>query len=133
MGTTEKRDSRRLQLSCYTAFERWWQDQGRLLDPDYSDVSWFDKRKELCRHAWGAAQAGHWNDPEDPPEKPGEVWVRWRDREYGKEEHASLGYYDPADGFVFIQAATEPERACHFGFDYIGTVTGWQHVSCPPV
>lgn len=36
-------------------FAKWWQDEGRLLDPDTEDVPWFDKRKALAEMAWNAA------------------------------------------------------------------------------
>lgn len=39
------------------AFEKWWSDEGIYIDPDTSDVPWFDKRKELCEYAWDAAFA----------------------------------------------------------------------------
>jgi hypothetical protein len=26
-------------------FEKWWQEDGRMIDPDTEDVPWFDKRK----------------------------------------------------------------------------------------
>lgn len=38
-------------------FESWWQRDGRYIDPDTDDVPWFDKRKELCEHAFRAAMA----------------------------------------------------------------------------
>lgn len=36
------------------AFARWWDATGKYLDPDTSDVSWFDKRKELASQAFMA-------------------------------------------------------------------------------
>jgi hypothetical protein len=38
-------------------FEEWWSREGRWIDPDTSDVPWFDKRKELCGSAFIAAFA----------------------------------------------------------------------------
>lgn len=36
-------------------FENWWDEEGRYLDPDTAEVSWFDKRKELAGFAYTAA------------------------------------------------------------------------------
>jgi hypothetical protein len=36
-------------------FENWWEEEGRFIDPDTSDVPWFDKRKELAGLAFVAA------------------------------------------------------------------------------
>ena len=33
-------------------FEKWWEDDGRMYDPDTEDVPWFDKRKELAELAF---------------------------------------------------------------------------------
>jgi len=33
-------------------FDKWWQEDGRMLDPDTEDVPWFDKRKELAELAF---------------------------------------------------------------------------------
>lgn len=33
-------------------FEAWWSTDGRFIDPDTSDVDWFDKRKELAAVAF---------------------------------------------------------------------------------
>lgn len=33
-------------------FESWWTSDGRFIDPDTSDVPWFDKRKELAALAF---------------------------------------------------------------------------------
>jgi hypothetical protein len=35
-------------------FEKWWQEEGRRLDPDTSDVPWFDKRQGLAELAFEA-------------------------------------------------------------------------------
>lgn len=37
------------------AFTNWWNSDGRFIDPDTSDVDWFDKRKELAGIAFMAA------------------------------------------------------------------------------
>lgn len=37
-------------------FESWWASDGRFIDPDTSDVDWFDKRKELAALAFIAAR-----------------------------------------------------------------------------
>jgi hypothetical protein len=36
-------------------FEDWWQRDGKFIDPDTSDVPWFDKRKGLAAQAFDAA------------------------------------------------------------------------------
>jgi hypothetical protein len=36
------------------SFVRWWEEDGRFIDPDTSDVSWFDKRQSLCEMAFAA-------------------------------------------------------------------------------
>jgi len=45
----------RAEQKIERAFEEWWGKDGRFIDPDTSDVSWFDKRKELCALAFRAA------------------------------------------------------------------------------
>lgn len=32
----------------------WWDTEGRYIDPDFSDVDWYDKRGELARDAFEA-------------------------------------------------------------------------------
>lgn len=53
-------------------FEQWWRRDGRLIDPDTEDVSWFDKRKGLAEAAFNAAlaQSGNYtaNDSVDATE-----------------------------------------------------------------
>ena len=39
-------------------FDTWWRDEGRFIDPDTSDVPWFDKREELAHCAFDAAASG---------------------------------------------------------------------------
>lgn len=47
-------------------FEKWWQEQGRSLDPDTEDVPWYDKREALAHIAFdegvriGMAIAGNY-------------------------------------------------------------------------
>ena len=47
-------------------FEKWWQEQGRSLDPDTEDVPWYDKREALAHIAFdegvriGMALAGNY-------------------------------------------------------------------------
>lgn len=47
-------------------FEKWWQEQGRSLDPDTEDVPWYDKREALAHIAFdegirvGMARAGNY-------------------------------------------------------------------------
>ena len=36
-------------------FNEWWEKDGRYIDPDTSDVDWYDKRKELAGIAFEAA------------------------------------------------------------------------------
>ena len=38
-------------------FEDWWSRSGKFIDPDTSDVPWFDKRKGLAAAAFDAAMA----------------------------------------------------------------------------
>lgn len=38
-------------------FLDWWQKEGRLIDPDTSDVPWFDKRQGLAEYAFNAGIA----------------------------------------------------------------------------
>lgn len=38
-------------------FDEWWERDGRFIDPDTSDVPWFDKRKGLAAYAFHAAMA----------------------------------------------------------------------------
>jgi len=48
-------------------FDSWWNDVGRFLDPDTSDVPWHDKLEGLCHWAWNAAQGRHYAvDGEEP-------------------------------------------------------------------
>lgn len=35
-------------------FDAWWICEGRYIDPDTADVSWFDKRKALAEAAFDA-------------------------------------------------------------------------------
>lgn len=37
-----------------SGFDKWWEEDGKFLDPDTSDVSWFDKRKALAQLAFEA-------------------------------------------------------------------------------
>lgn len=43
------------RAGCY--FDDWWDQTGKCLDPDTSDVPWFDKRKGLAELAFRAALA----------------------------------------------------------------------------
>ena len=73
----------------------------------------------------------NWNKPNEPPPEQGEIWVRWKSPS-DQQQHVSLAHYEPGDGFVFLQSATEPERHDCYTFDYIGVVTGWQPIISPP-
>jgi hypothetical protein len=35
-------------------FDKWWQEDGKMIDPDTEDVPWFDKRKSLAEMAFEA-------------------------------------------------------------------------------
>ena len=37
------------------AFDEWWESDGQYIDPDVSEVPWFDKREALARMSWDAA------------------------------------------------------------------------------
>lgn len=37
-------------------FDAWWKREGERIDPDTSDVPWFDKRRALAEAAWEAAK-----------------------------------------------------------------------------
>lgn len=54
-------------------FDEWWENEGKYLDPDTEDVSWFDKRKELAQMAFGAGRAGSGNYVADHDTYPKEV------------------------------------------------------------
>ena len=38
-------------------FDSWWKRKGQFIDPDTTDVPWFDKRKALAEQAFNAALA----------------------------------------------------------------------------
>ena len=48
-------------------FEEWWTREGQGVDPDDSDVPWFDKRKGLAAEAFRAAmyQSGNYVADDD--------------------------------------------------------------------
>jgi hypothetical protein len=57
-------------------FDKWWQEDGRMIDPDTEDVPWFDKRKGLAEMAFeagikcGMARAGNYTaDDAEMPER----------------------------------------------------------------
>ncbi len=35
-------------------FDKWWQEDGKMIEPDTEDVPWFDKRKALAELAFEA-------------------------------------------------------------------------------
>lgn len=35
-------------------FDKWWQEEGKMIDPDTEDVPWFDKRQALADLAFEA-------------------------------------------------------------------------------
>ncbi len=53
-------------------FDDWWQNDGRTIDPDVAEVSWYDKRKELAGVAFyqGMIAAG-WRHTEAAEEIKG--------------------------------------------------------------
>lgn len=51
-------------------FEDWWKRDGKFIDPDTSDVPWFDKRKGLAAAAFEAAMAMSRNYTADDPVEP---------------------------------------------------------------
>jgi hypothetical protein len=40
--------------SMLVGFDKWWQEDGKMIDPDTEDVPWFDKRKALAELAFEA-------------------------------------------------------------------------------
>lgn len=38
-------------------FDEWWGREGRFIDPDTSDIPWYDKRRALAEHAFHIAMA----------------------------------------------------------------------------
>lgn len=54
-------------------FDEWWENEGKSLDPDTEEVSWYDKRKELARMAFGDGCAGSGNYVADHDTYPKEV------------------------------------------------------------
>lgn len=55
------------------AFEEWWARDGFYIDPDTSDVPWFDKRKGLAELAFAAAYAQSGNYVANDDTFPSEV------------------------------------------------------------
>ncbi len=51
-------------------FDEWWQRSGKYLDPDTSEVSWHDKRKELAALAYVAGMAQSRNHIADAAVSP---------------------------------------------------------------
>jgi hypothetical protein len=70
-------------------FEEWWKRVGRSLDPDTSDVSWYDKRAGLAVAAFTAAFAQSRNYVANKECEPTEitfangrrVWIRFDEQE----------------------------------------------------
>lgn len=44
-----------MEMEVVATFQDWWNSDGRFLDPDTSDVPWFDKREALAEYAYDAA------------------------------------------------------------------------------
>ena len=55
------------------AFEEWWDRYGFNVDPDTSDVPWYDKRKGLAEIAFAAAMAQSGNYVANDETFPSEV------------------------------------------------------------
>lgn len=76
-------------MSIEAEFASWWHRTGRALDPDTSDVSWYDKRKGLAEAAFNAAMAVGRNYVCDKEGEPTEaefvngrkVWIRFNEEE----------------------------------------------------
>lgn len=54
-------------------FEDWWQADGKFIDPDTSDVPWFDKRKALAALAFEAAMLVSRNYVADEETAPDQI------------------------------------------------------------
>lgn len=54
-------------------FEDWWSRDGKYIDPDTSDVPWFDKRKGLAAQAFDAAMQMSRNYVADDAAEPEQV------------------------------------------------------------
>ena len=59
-------------------FDKWWQEEGKMIDPDTEDVPWFDKRQVLADLAFeagikcGMARAANYTaDDAEMPERVG--------------------------------------------------------------
>ena len=56
---------------AHQQFQNWWDNEGKSIDPDTEDVSWFDKRKGLAERAFntglelGKAIAGNYTADDD--------------------------------------------------------------------
>lgn len=76
-------------MSVEAEFADWWHRTGHKLDPDTSDVSWYDKRKGLAEAAFHAAMAIGGNYVCDKECEPTEaefvngrrVWIRFDEQE----------------------------------------------------
>jgi hypothetical protein len=44
------------QVALEAEFDNWWRTEGAYIDPDFSEVDWYDKRRELCFYAYRAAK-----------------------------------------------------------------------------
>lgn len=86
-------------------FSDWWLRDGRMFDPDTSDVPWFDKRKDLAEKAFNAALAQSRNYTCDDSVLPTEVtFANGRTVTMVKQDdgdwhlHISDQYHEHADG-----------------------------------
>lgn len=58
----------------YKSFDEWWNNEGRFIDPDTSDVPWFDKREALCHAAFEAAIEAGFRKVKTPLEIMASLW-----------------------------------------------------------
>lgn len=104
-------------------FETWWARDGRYIDPDTSDVDWFDKRKELAAIAFAAAlksapqEPGGWQPIASAPKDGMLVWVYAAEREE-LPAFQTWCAYDPDAGWCV---------------DELREVTHWMPLPAPPV
>ena len=53
-------------MSEAATFDDWWAADGQYLDPDTSDVPWFDKRRALAEYAYNAGRVAVAALPDQP-------------------------------------------------------------------
>lgn len=76
-------------------FEDWWKQEGQCIDPDFSDVPWFDKRKGLAAEAFYAAMAMSRNYTADDATEPEQfVFANGRVVTIGDDDTLKIGTVD---------------------------------------